>query len=519
MNINSIKSMFHSINKQVILINIKFMFANPKILFFDFFIWLFISLMPLFISLLIQQIFNSLEESNIYIFICYGFIYIIINILHLCAVKFGGIFDAKYRFGIKKLFQESVFMYSLKKKKKSFESTSEFVEIFQNDPGILENLCSAELDLINQIIFTIVGVIILARINVVITIFVLIPYAIGINFLKKFGDTLSRNQSKKRNVEIEYTNFAKDVYENRISIQNFDLSDNIGRKSAELNKKALNVNIRRSVSMIALEKLPDFLGKIVTALILLLGFFYYKKGDMMFGDITLFLTYFSYANVSVAMFSEVYTYIQYCEEMLQRIKKQLNNNLADIVDLSTGFTEYKEIRQPFCCSENQQLKINGTVIQPGEVVKISSRSRSVTMEDVKKLLDLERGIFGIVYQKTNFFNDTIYNNVSLYEKNINCDLYLDIAELSINKLRNWDYESKIGVNGEKLSVGQRQRLAIARALASKSQILLLDDIFKNLDSQNIDLIVSNLIKHKYIVFYISNNFVLDNYKTHDIVLN
>ena len=212
-------------------------------------------------------------------------------------------------------------MHVLKENRKSFRDSSEFMEVFQNDPEILENLCSAELDLLNQVIFSVAGVLILARINFALTFFVLIPYAIGTGLLRKFGDVLSENQSKKRTVEIGYTSLAKELFVNRTAIQNFDVKGNLNVQIQGWNAKTTRENVKRAVSMTALEKMPGILEKAGTVLILLLGAIAYQRNHMGLGDITLFLTYFSSATLSVAMFSEVYTYVQYCKEVLARISR------------------------------------------------------------------------------------------------------------------------------------------------------------------------------------------------------
>ena len=517
-HISNFKRKQKKIDKKIVKMNLKFLFQNPKILLGNFFIWLFISFVPLLVSLMIQQIFNSLESVNLSVFLACGSIYILLNLLHLAAVKWGGVLDTRFRFFIKRKFQENMMMHALKENRKSFRDSSEFMEVFQNDPEILENLCSAELDLLNQVIFSIVGVLILARINFALTFFVLIPYAIGTSLLRKFGDVLSENQSKKRKVETGYTSLAKELFVNRTAIQNFDVKGNLSLQIQSWNEKTSRENVKRTISMDALEKMPGVLEKAGTVLILLLGAIAYEKKHMGLGDITLFLTYFSSATLSVAMFSEVYTYVQYCKEMLARVSRQLGSMEEDIAKILMNTEKYEESRRPFGSEKDDVFQIQNQDIEPGEVVKIRKNKGTVSIEEIVKKLDLENYLYGIVYQQTAFFNDTLSHNVSLYEEETEAEEYLNLAELSMDRLRNWDEKTRIGVNGEKLSVGQQQRLAIARALASKVKVLVFDEIFRNLDAETTRRILSNLVEKGYILLYFEENEVLDKFQTREITM-
>lgn len=517
-HISNFKRKQKKIDKKIVKMNLKFLFQNPKILLGNFFIWLFISFVPLLVSLMIQQIFNSLESVNLSVFLACGSIYILLNLLHLAAVKWGGVLDTRFRFFIKRKFQENMMMHALKENRKSFRDSSEFMEVFQNDPEILENLCSAELDLLNQVIFSVAGVLILARINFALTFFVLIPYAIGTSLLRKFGDVLSENQSKKRKVETGYTSLAKELFVNRTAIQNFDVKGNLSLQIQSWNEKTSRENVKRTISMTALEKMPGVLEKAGTVLILLLGAIAYEKKHMGLGDITLFLTYFSSATLSVAMFSEVYTYVQYCKEMLARVSRQLGSTEEDIAKTLMNTEKYEESRRPFGSEKDDVFQIQNQDIEPGEVVKIRKNKGTVSIEEIVKKLDLENYLYGIVYQQTAFFNDTLSHNVSLYEEGTEAEEYLNLAELSLDRLRNWDEKTRIGVNGEKLSVGQQQRLAIARALASKAKVLVFDEIFRNLDAETTRRILSNLVEKGYILLYFEENEVLDKFQTREITM-
>jgi len=102
-------------------------------------------------------------------------------------------------------------------------------------------------------------------------------------------------------------------------------------------------------------------------------------------------------------------------------------------------------------------------------------------------LDSLRNKISIVNQEIMIFNDTIRNNITY---GINYDIdenkILDISKLSrthdfIMKMPN-NYDTIIGSGGVELSLGEKQRLAIARALLRDSDILIMDEATNSLDS-------------------------------------
>ena len=112
-----------------------------------------------------------------------------------------------------------------------------------------------------------------------------------------------------------------------------------------------------------------------------------------------------------------------------------------------------------------------------------------------KLYDLREHI-GLVTQENQVFHDTIWNNI-LYSKpestpeEINQAIRLTGLDGFIEKAEDGAL-TLIGDRGNTLSVGQRQRIAIARAILRDSDILILDEATSALDSESEGKIIANL---------------------------
>ncbi len=102
------------------------------------------------------------------------------------------------------------------------------------------------------------------------------------------------------------------------------------------------------------------------------------------------------------------------------------------------------------------------------------------------LEDLRRHI-GFVPQEPALFSDTVRNNIIFGREDIDTDTIewaVEVSQLAgeVAEFPN-GMATEIGTRGVSISGGQKQRLGLARALAGKPQILILDDCTSALDSR------------------------------------
>jgi ATP-binding cassette subfamily B protein len=125
-------------------------------------------------------------------------------------------------------------------------------------------------------------------------------------------------------------------------------------------------------------------------------------------------------------------------------------------------------------------------------------------KDIKDVsLEKYRKLFAVVSQKIYLFNDTIFNNINLHhnveselmEKAVfDSGLYKDIRTLS--------YDYIVGNDGNMLSGGQKQKIALARALILDRPILIFDEATSNTDTiseQHINSLLKTRLREKTVI--------------------
>lgn len=113
---------------------------------------------------------------------------------------------------------------------------------------------------------------------------------------------------------------------------------------------------------------------------------------------------------------------------------------------------------------------------------------SITLDgiDIRKISQKKlRDAIGYVPQKAVLFSGDIRSNIKYADDGISDDVMIKAAEIAqateFVEEKEKKYESHISQGGSNVSGGQKQRLAIARAIAKEPKIYLFDDSFSALD--------------------------------------
>ena len=168
---------------------------------------------------------------------------------------------------------------------------------------------------------------------------------------------------------------------------------------------------------------------------------------------------------------------------------------------------------PSGCGKSTLLRILNRIYElypgqraTGEVIVDNENILSPSLD-----LNLLRAKIGMVFQKPTPFPMSIHDNIAfgirLYEKLSQSEIEERI-ESALRRAALWDeVKDKLKQSGLSLSGGQQQRLCIARAIAVKPEILLLDEPASALDpisTQRVEELIDEL-KSDYCIAIVTHN--------------
>jgi phosphate transport system ATP-binding protein len=181
------------------------------------------------------------------------------------------------------------------------------------------------------------------------------------------------------------------------------------------------------------------------------------------------------------------------------------------VDLQFGLQQITALIGPSGCGKSTVLRcfnrMNDLIPGAGITGQITYHGNDLYSPDID-VIELRRRV-GMVFQKPNPFPKSIYDNIAYGPKvngwKVNYD---DLVEEALTRAALWDeVKDQLKKNAYELSGGQQQRLCIARAIAVKPDVILMDEPCASLDpiaTQKIEDLMQDLAD-EYTIIIVTHN--------------
>ncbi len=364
----------------------------------------------------------------------------------------------------------------------------------------------------------------LALISFVIVPVAVIPLALFSRQLKKKGLLSQEKMAQIYNLLHETITGNKIV--KAFTMEKFEI-----KKFSQATLSYFKTSLKLALTGSLTSPFMEFLGGVVAAFVIVLGATKIVQGHISPGDFVSFVVAIFYSYTPIKRLSRANNSIQQGVACYERIQEILNSK-SQIVEhpkayplppvkgsvkfenVSFGYNEMMPVLQEvsFEVMPNETVALVG-LSGAGKTTIINLLSRfydstsgKITIDgiDIREVsLSSLRSQIGLVTQELILFNDTVRNNIAYGLEEISLDKIKEAAKAAkahdfIMKLPK-EYETIIGEKGTLLSSGQRQRLAIARALLKNPPILILDEATSALDSESerlIQIAMANLMKNR-----------------------
>ena len=291
------------------------------------------------------------------------------------------------------------------------------------------------------------------------------------------------------------------------------------------NKRYYDLNMAQSKVFVRYYPFFTVVSKVLPLLTILVGGKFVINGEMTLGQMTAFVEYsmnivwpmemlgwltnsFSSAVASNKKIKKIYEEKPTVTEVTNPVKLKKVRGKVSFDHVSFHKADQHEILHDICFTveEGKTLGIMGaTGAGKTSIIQLLQRMYDATdgaiyLDDVDiRTLTLEqlRTSVSYVMQDVFLFSDTINENIKLGKKS--CLDFNTVRKAStdaqasefIERMAK-QYDTVIGERGVGLSGGQKQRISIARALAKRDPILVLDDSTSALDMETEHLIQQTL---------------------------
>ena len=433
--------------------------------------------------------------------------------------------------------KDDVFEKLLKRNPKVFNSGSsgKYISILTNDVEMIkESYFSSIISLMQTVIQIIIGGYAIFKLDVIIGIAIVVLSILPLFIPKITEKYLSQKKDFQSEKLSKFTSNIKDIFQGFNVIKSFNIYDKINKQFKRANYEAEEAELKFSNYNSLVNILTALCSYLMILISLAIGTYLVIKGKATAGILIASIQLMDI--ISMAVLDLTYEVID-----LKSVKL-INKKIIEIVEEDTPSEEgiekldfNKEIKfedVSFAYEEDREvLKNINFSMKKGEKYAIVGQSGSGKSTLLSLLLryytEYKGNIYvdGVEVRELKFSNvskliSAIHQDIFIFDSDIkdNICLFNSYAEENIRKSIEFSglnktidnlelgINSPVGENGDNLSGGEKQRIAIARALIRETPILFLDEATSSLDKEisykiessilNLEDITSIVITHK-----------------------
>ena len=416
------------------------------------------------------------------------------------------------------------------------ENFSDLQRLILVDTSLVTNSTFQILNVISEITIIVASVLVLIyyepfllSIFLFFSLVILFLYRIFLkNKMSQWGDLRKINDTNRRK-------FFNDLLNTNIFAKLLNLKNTSYKKFISSNESTLKFYQLREMW----NEIPRGLLELIAIIFILIIFFYFVAIETNIENIIPILSLFTLASLKIVMslnrliisFNQIF----FAKTSINKVRsyfdiKNTTNLFSNSKSIKLETLQFINVSFHYYGKKNLFHKINFEIVKNDFIgVKGKSGSGKTTLlnlitgliEPIEGKIILNKKFsypfkklkFGFVNQNPHILNDNIKNNIAfgLSEKKINIKKIIYLLKLmnleDLNDGSGNILDFVISENASNISIGQAQRIAIARCLYFEPEIIILDEPSSALDRKNEDLILNILknLKQNITIILVSHN--------------